>query len=72
MGNQFPEWFELFAIKLTEAIHLISAAGTAMADEPSHPRTAIAHINAAINILKESGVSVEKWVDKKGKKDGGA
>lgn len=60
--KDFPIWFEQFEEKLTGAIEMISASASAMADDPFHPRTAIAHLNVAVKLLREAGVSIEKLI----------
>lgn len=62
--KDFPKWFDDFVDKLTDAISLISMSGSEMADDKMKPRSAKAHLDAAIVLLKKARESIDRYIDK--------
>lgn len=62
--KDFPKWFDKFVNQLTDAINLISMAGSEMADDKMKPRSAMAHLSAAIKLIESAKSSINKVIDK--------
>jgi hypothetical protein len=62
--KDYPKWFDEFVTKLTDSINLISMSGSEMGDDKIKPRSAKAHLEAAIVLLESARDSIKKFIDK--------